>query len=82
MRSLFLLLTACSVYAADNSKLRIVELVKSGETVEIAKVPALAAVAYAIDSSTSPVFRLSDVPFLGAERTEKLKKTNERTTKR
>jgi acetyl esterase/lipase len=72
MRPFLLLLASASVFAADTSKLGICELAKPGEAVEIAKVPALAAVAYAIDSSTSPVFRLSDVPFLGAERTEKL----------
>jgi acetyl esterase/lipase len=68
----FILLLAASVFAADTSKLGIRELAKPGEAVEIAKVPALAAVAYAIDSSASPVFRLSDVAFLGAERKEKL----------
>ncbi len=72
MRPFILLLAAASVFAADTSKLGIRELAKPGEAVEIAKVPALAAVAYAIDSSASPVFRLSDVAFLGAERKEKL----------
>ena len=72
MRPFLLLLAAASVFAADTSKLGIHELAKPGEAVEIAKVPALAAVAYAIDSSSSPVFRVSDVAFLGAARKEKL----------
>jgi acetyl esterase/lipase len=72
MRPFVLLLAAASVFAADTSKLGIRELVKPGEAVEITKVPNLAAVAYAIDSSASPVFRLSEVAFLGSERKEKL----------
>jgi acetyl esterase/lipase len=72
MRPFLLLLAAASVFAADTSKLGIRELVKPGEAVEIPKVPNLAAVAYAIDSSASPVFRLSEVAFLGSERKEKL----------
>lgn len=72
MRLPLLLLASASVFAADVSKLGIRELAKSGETVEVAKVPALAAVAYAIDSSAAPVLRASDVAFLGADRKEKL----------
>ena len=72
MRPFLLLLAAASVFAADTSKLGIRELAKPGEAAEIAKVPALAAVAYATDSSSSPVYRLSDVPFLAAGRKEKL----------
>jgi acetyl esterase/lipase len=75
MRPLFLLLASASVFAADISKLRIHELAKPGESVEIAKVPALAAEAYASPHTTempNPVYRLSDIPFLGAVRKEKL----------
>ena len=75
MRSLLLLLAACSVFAADTSKLRIGELAKFGATVEIAKVAALAAEAYARPHTMevpNPVYRLSDIPFLGASRKEKL----------
>lgn len=75
MRPLLLLLAAASVFAADISKLRIRELAKPGESVEIAKVPALAAEAYASPHTTempNPVYRLSDIPFLGAARKEKL----------
>jgi len=75
MRPLFLLLASASVFAADLSKLRIHELAKPGESVEIAKVPALAAEAYASPHTTempNPVYRLSDIPFLDAGRKEKL----------
>ena len=75
MRSLLLLLAATSVFAADTSKLRIGELAKFGATVEIAKVAALAAEAYARPHTMevpNPVYRLSDIPFLGASRKEKL----------
>jgi acetyl esterase/lipase len=75
MRPLFLLLASASVFAADISKLRIHELAKPGVTVEVARVPALAAEAYASPHTTempNPVYRLSDVPFIGAERKEKL----------
>ncbi|MSS99641.1 MAG: alpha/beta hydrolase [Opitutales bacterium] len=75
MRPLFLLFAACSVFAADASKLRIGELAKAGETVEIAKVAALAAEAYARPHTTEvpdPVYRWSDITFLGAARKEKL----------
>jgi acetyl esterase/lipase len=75
MRPLFLLFAAAAVFAADNSKLRISELVKSGETVEIAKVAALAAEAYARPHTMevpNPVYRLSDIAFLGAARKERL----------
>ena len=72
MRPFLLLLAAASVFAADASKLNIRELAKPGEAVEIAKVPSLAAAAYSVAASTSPAFRLSDVAFLGAARTEKL----------
>jgi acetyl esterase/lipase len=75
MRPLVLLLASASVFAADLAKLRIHELSKPGESVEIAKVPALAAEAYAAPHTTempNPVYRLSDIPFLGAARKEKL----------
>ena len=75
MRPLLLLLAAVSAFAADTSKLRIYELAKPGESVEIAKVPALAAEAYARPHTTelpAPVYRLSDLPFLGEGRKEKL----------
>ncbi len=76
MRPLVLLLLAsASVFAADLSKLRIHELAKPGQVVEVAKVPSLAAEAYAAPHTQempSPVYRLSDIPFLAAERKEKL----------
>lgn len=75
MRPLILLFVAASTFAADISKLRIHELAKPGMTVEVARVPALAAEAYASPHTTempNPVYRLSDVPFLGAVRKEKL----------
>jgi acetyl esterase/lipase len=75
MRPLLLTLAAASVFAADTSKLRIGELAKAGEAMEVANVPALAAEAYARPHTTevpSPVYRLSDISFLGAERKEKL----------
>jgi acetyl esterase/lipase len=72
MRPLILLLVSASAFAADVSKLGIRELAKPGEAVEIAKVPALANAAYASVDSAQPAYRLSDVPFLGAGRKEKL----------
>jgi acetyl esterase/lipase len=75
MRPLLFLLVAVSAFAADVSKLRIHELAKPGVAVEAAQVPALAAEAYAAPHTMempNPVFRLSDVPFLGAGRKEKL----------
>lgn len=72
MRPLLLLLVATAVSAADISKLGIRELAKAGEVVEVAKVPALAAKAYASVDSAAPAYRLSDIPFLGADRKEKL----------
>jgi acetyl esterase/lipase len=72
MRPFLLLLVAAYVSAADISKLDIRELAKRGEPVDVAKVPAMAEVAYATVDSTTPAFRLSDVPFLGGGRKEKL----------
>jgi acetyl esterase/lipase len=75
MRPLLLLLVATSAFAADISKLRIHELAKPGVAVEAARVPALAAEAYASPHTTempNPVYRLSDIDFLGAGRKEKL----------
>jgi acetyl esterase/lipase len=75
MRSLLLLLGAAAVSAADTAQLHVFELAKPGESVEVAKIPELAAAAYGRPHMTAPpipVFRLSDVPFLGAERKEKL----------
>lgn len=75
MRPLLLLLASASVFAADLSKLRIHELAKPGQVVEVAKVPSLAAEAYAAPRTQempSPVYRLSDIAFLGADRKEKL----------
>ncbi len=75
MRPLLFLLIATSAFAADVSKLRIYELAKLGVAVEVAQVPALAAEAYASPHTTempNPVYRLSDIPFLGANRKEKL----------
>ena len=75
MRPLLLLLAAAAVSAADIAKLHVFEMAKPGESVEVAKIPELAAAAYGRPHMTAPpipVFRLSDVPFLGAERKEKL----------
>ena len=72
MRPFLLLLVAAYVSAADISKLDIRELAKRGEPVDVAKVPAMAEVAYATVGSTTPAFRLSDVSFLGEGRQEKL----------
>ena len=75
MRPLILLLAAAAVSAADTAKLHIFEMAKPGESVEVAKISALAAAAYGRPHMTmppTPVFRLSDVPFLGAGRKEKL----------
>jgi acetyl esterase/lipase len=75
MRPLVLLFVAASTFAADLAKLHIFEMAKPGESVEVAKIPALAAATYGSPHMTmppTPVFRLSDVPFLGADRKEKL----------
>mgnify|MGYP000888341580 CR=1 FL=1 len=75
MRPLLLLFVAASTFAADIAKLHIFEMAKPGESVEAAKIPALAEAAYGSPHMTmppTPVFRLSDVPFLGAGRKEKL----------
>jgi len=75
MRPLILLLAATSLFAADTSKLRIGELAKAGEAIEVAKVPSVAAEAYARPHTMempNPVYRLSDVAFLGEARKEKL----------
>ena len=75
MRPLILLFVAASTFAADLAKLHIFEMAKPGESVEVAKISALAAAAYGRPHMTmppTPVFRLSDVPFLGAGRKEKL----------
>ena len=75
MRPLILLLAAAAVSAADTAQLHIFAMAKPGESVEVAKIPALAAAAYGWPHMTmppTPVFRLSDVPFLGAGRKEKL----------
>jgi len=60
------------LFAADVSKLGIRELAKPGEKVDAAQVPALAKAAYASVDSANPVYRLSDIAFLGADRKEKL----------
>lgn len=75
MRLLLLLLASASVFAADVSSLHIFDLAEPGESVVVAKMPALAAAAYGRPHMTLPpvpVFRLSDVPFLGSNRKEKL----------
>jgi acetyl esterase/lipase len=75
MRPLILLFVAASTFAADLAKLHIFEMAKPGESVEVAKISALADAAYGRPHMTTPptpVFRLSDVPFLGAHRKEKL----------
>lgn len=72
MRPFLLLLLAASLSAADVSKLGIRELAKPGEQVAVAQVPDLAKAAYAGVDSANAVFRLSDLPFLGDTRREKL----------
>jgi len=75
MRSLLLLFAAAAVSAADTAQIHVFELAKPGEAIEIAKIPALAAAAYGRPHMTVPpipVFRLSDIAFLGADRKEKL----------
>ena len=75
MRKLILLFVAASTFAADLAKLHIFEMAKRGENVEVAKISTFAAAAYGSPHMTTPptpVFRLSDVPFLGAGRKEKL----------
>jgi acetyl esterase/lipase len=72
MRPFLLLLLAASLSAADVSKLGIRELAKPGEQVAVAQVPDLAKAAYAGVDSANAVFRLSDLPFLGDARREKL----------
>jgi acetyl esterase/lipase len=72
MRPLLLFLASASVFAADVSTLGIRELAKPGETVEVAQVPAIARRAYAAVDSAKPVYRLSDISFLGEARKEKL----------
>jgi acetyl esterase/lipase len=75
MRPLVFLFVAASTFAADLAKLHIFEMAKPGESVEIAKIPARADAAYGSPHMTmppTPVFRLSDIPFLGADRKEKL----------
>ena len=75
MRPLVLLFVAASTFAADLPKLHIFEMAKPGESVEVARISALADAAYGSPHMTmppTPVFRLSDVPFLGAKRKEKL----------
>jgi acetyl esterase/lipase len=75
MRPFLLLLAAAAVSAADTAQLHVFELAKPGESVEVAKIPALAESAYGRPHMTVPpvpVFRLSDIPFLGADRKEKL----------
>ncbi len=75
MRPLLLLFVAASTFAADLAGLHVFEMAKPGESVEAAKIPALAEAAYGRPHMTVPplpVFRLSGLPFLGADRKEKL----------
>jgi acetyl esterase/lipase len=75
MRPLLLLLASASVFAADLSSLHVLELAKPGETLQVAKIPALAEEAYAsphLAVMPAPVYRLSDIAFLGEARKEKL----------
>jgi acetyl esterase/lipase len=75
MRPFLLLFVAASAFAADIAKLHIFAMAKPGESIEVAKIPALAAAAYGSPHMTippTPVFRLSDISFLGANRKEKL----------
>ena len=72
MRPFLLLLLAASLSAADVSKLGIRELAEPGEKVAVAQAPDLAKAAYAGVDSANAVFRLSDIPFLGDGRNEKL----------
>ncbi|MEO0039230.1 MAG: hypothetical protein RIS38_178, partial [Verrucomicrobiota bacterium] len=68
MRPFLLLLAATSAFAADPAGLAIREMTK----VAVAEIPALAAEASLTASSARLVFRLSDIPFLGEARDEKL----------
>lgn len=75
MRVLSLFLATAFVGAADPAQLNIRELAQSGVGMEVAQVPSLAAAAYARVGAVGPlaqVQRLSDIPFLGAGRKEKL----------
>ena len=80
MRPLLFLLLPVSVFAADYPNLYIHELAESGEMVEVAKVAGRAAEAYTrsyhkvviAELLTDPIYRLSDIAFLGAARKEKL----------
>lgn len=77
MRPLLLLLSVISVSAADLSRLGIRELAKPDVIIGPDQVPGLASAAYAAaptdaPSALRPVFRLSDIPFLGPDRKEKL----------
>ena len=75
MRPFLLLFVSATVFAADVSSLHVLELAKPGEKAEVARVPSLAAEAYARPHMTAmpmPVYRLSDVSFLGEARKEKL----------
>jgi len=75
MRPLIALFCAATVFAADTDKLKIHELAKPGQVVEIAKVPSMAAEAYAAPHTAEmppPVYRLSNIAFLAAGRKETL----------
>ncbi len=75
MRSLIVLCCAVTASAADTEKLRIHELAKPGEVVEVTKVSALASDAYAAPHAAempTPVYRLSNIPFLDSGRKETL----------
>ncbi|MEN9653063.1 MAG: Carboxylesterase NlhH [Verrucomicrobiota bacterium] len=72
MRPLLLLLAASSAFAADLSGPAIREMTKAGGKVAVAEIPALANEACLAQSSARLVFRLSDIPFLGEARDEKL----------
>ncbi len=75
MRFLILLLAAAAASAADQSKLRIYELGEAGKPAQLADLPRLRAAQkdkVFTAEMPNPVFRLSDLPFLGEGRKEKL----------
>lgn len=70
-----LLLAAVAASAADSAKLRIYELAEAGKPAQLADLPRLRAAqkdkVFTMEMP-NPVFRLSDLPFLGEGRKEKL----------
>jgi len=73
--SLLALVSPASSFAADLSKLNIVELAENDAPADLAALPALVKAMRARPMTTDtpvPVFRLSNLDFLGAKRREKL----------